>query len=85
MTQAAALDFAPHGITVNAYCPGIVRTDMWEEIDSKVSEALGVARGVAFEQAVQMRSALKRPQVSVGLLLFCAGLFVASFWQSFMD
>src|SRR5581483_3565982 len=33
LTQAAAKEFASHGITVNAYCPGIVGTDMWVEID----------------------------------------------------
>jgi len=30
LTQAAAQEWAPHGITVNAYCPGIVGTKMWE-------------------------------------------------------
>jgi meso-butanediol dehydrogenase/(S,S)-butanediol dehydrogenase/diacetyl reductase len=34
LTQAAAKELASDGITVNAYCPGIVGTDMWVEIDS---------------------------------------------------
>ena len=29
LTQAAAQEWAQHGITVNAYCPGIVDTQMW--------------------------------------------------------
>ncbi|KAJ7182872.1 NAD-binding protein [Mycena crocata] len=28
LTQAAALEFGPHGITVNAYAPGVVNTDL---------------------------------------------------------
>ena len=38
LTQTAARDLAPLGITVNAYCPGIVKTPMWAEIDRQVSE-----------------------------------------------
>ncbi len=35
-TQTAARDLAPLGITVNGYCPGIVKTPMWAEIDRRV-------------------------------------------------
>ncbi|MEW5290341.1 MULTISPECIES: (S)-acetoin forming diacetyl reductase [Erwinia] len=45
LTQTAARDLAPAGITVNAYCPGIVKTPMWEEIDRQVSEAAGKPLG----------------------------------------
>lgn len=31
LTQSIALDLAPHGIRVNAICPGIVWTPMWDE------------------------------------------------------
>ena len=41
LTQTAARDLAPLGITVNAYCPGIVKTPMWDEIDRQVSAAAG--------------------------------------------
>ncbi len=37
LTQAAAKEYASAGITVNAYCPGIVGTDMWVEIDERFS------------------------------------------------
>ena len=33
LTQAAAQEWGEHGITVNAYCPGIVDTQMWVEVD----------------------------------------------------
>ncbi|MGM5629318.1 SDR family oxidoreductase [Apibacter raozihei] len=33
ITQSLALELAPHSITVNAFCPGIIVTDMWEYND----------------------------------------------------
>lgn len=39
LTQTAAKDLAPKGITVNAFCPGIVNTPMWQSIDKQISEA----------------------------------------------
>ncbi|RRZ91486.1 (S)-acetoin forming diacetyl reductase [Erwinia sp. 198] len=45
LTQTAARDLAPLGVTVNAYCPGIVKTPMWDEIDRQVSEAAGKPLG----------------------------------------
>jgi len=33
LTQAGARAFGPHGITVNAICPGIVETELWEGLD----------------------------------------------------
>ncbi|MFV9671229.1 (S)-acetoin forming diacetyl reductase [Pantoea sp. Ep11b] len=49
LTQTAARDLAPAGITVNAFCPGIVRTPMWEEIDRQISEAAGKPAGYGTE------------------------------------
>ncbi len=31
LTQALAAELAPHGVLVNAVCPGVVRTQMWEQ------------------------------------------------------
>ncbi|WP_404691735.1 (S)-acetoin forming diacetyl reductase [Raoultella ornithinolytica] len=45
LTQTAARDLAPLGITVNGYCPGIVKTPMWAEIDRQVSESAGKPLG----------------------------------------
>lgn len=45
ITQTAARDLAPLGITVNAFCPGIVKTPMWFEIDRQISEAAGQPLG----------------------------------------
>lgn len=33
ITQSLAIELAPHHITVNAFCPGIIVTDMWEYND----------------------------------------------------
>ncbi|ORM51533.1 acetoin reductase [Pantoea conspicua] len=50
LTQTAARDLASAGITVNAFCPGIVRTPMWEEIDRQISEAAGKPAGYGTEE-----------------------------------
>lgn len=52
LTQAAAKEYASDGITVNAYCPGIVGTDMWVEIDRRFSEISGAELGSTYEKYV---------------------------------
>jgi meso-butanediol dehydrogenase/(S,S)-butanediol dehydrogenase/diacetyl reductase len=54
LTQAAAQEWATHGITVNAYCPGIVGTAMWDYIDEKLAEAQGLQKGEALAQFSQL-------------------------------
>ncbi|WP_122050626.1 acetoin reductase [Asaia bogorensis] len=53
LTQAAAKEYASAGITVNAYCPGIVGTDMWVEIDERFSELTGAEKGRTYEKFVE--------------------------------
>jgi meso-butanediol dehydrogenase/(S,S)-butanediol dehydrogenase/diacetyl reductase len=53
LTQAAAKEFAGAGITVNAYCPGIVGTDMWVEIDKRFAELTGAAVGATYKKYVE--------------------------------
>lgn len=52
LTQAAAKEFASDGITVNAYCPGVVGTDMWVEIDQRMAEINGDEIGVNYDKFV---------------------------------
>ncbi len=52
LTQAAAKEYASHQITVNAYCPGIVGTDMWVEIDERFSEITGAPKGETYKKYV---------------------------------
>ena len=53
LTQAAAKEYAADGITVNAYCPGIVGTDMWVEIDKRFAEITGAPVGATYEKYVK--------------------------------
>lgn len=50
LTQAAAMEWAQHGITVNAYCPGIVGTAMWDYIDEKLADNEGLRKGAAIQK-----------------------------------
>ena len=52
LTQAAAREFAADGITVNAYCPGVVGTDMWVEIDKRMSQITGAQIGESYDKFV---------------------------------
>ncbi|MFN7130585.1 MAG: acetoin reductase [Myxococcales bacterium] len=52
LTQAAAKELASDGITVNAYCPGIVGTDMWVQIDKRMAELTGAKIGETFDKYV---------------------------------
>lgn len=53
-TQALAKELGTHGITVNAYCPGIVGTDMWDLIDEKMGEYIGLAKGETLKKFTEL-------------------------------
>lgn len=52
ITQAAASEFARHGITVNAYCPGAIDTGMWEQLDETIGGYLKADKGETFKARV---------------------------------
>ncbi|MES1935748.1 acetoin reductase [Salinisphaera hydrothermalis] len=52
LTQAAARELAASGITVNAYCPGVVGTDMWVEIDERFAALTGAKKGETYDKYV---------------------------------
>ena len=62
ITQALAKELAPYDINVNAVCPGILRTDMWEKILDARSKRTGVPREEIFARMMDTIP-LKRPQV----------------------
>jgi NAD(P)-dependent dehydrogenase (short-subunit alcohol dehydrogenase family) len=44
VVRSAALALAPHGIRVNAVCPGVVDTPMTDAIHEQASRELGITR-----------------------------------------
>jgi len=46
------MEWAVHGILVNAVCPGIVDTPMWDQIDQAVAERQDVPIGSVKAQMV---------------------------------
>ncbi|MFD0705497.1 acetoin reductase [Alloscardovia venturai] len=53
LTQTAAKELAQYGITVNAFCPGIVLTPMWDEIDRRLSEINHVPVGESLKKTIE--------------------------------
>jgi NAD(P)-dependent dehydrogenase (short-subunit alcohol dehydrogenase family) len=52
ITQSAALAFAPF-INVNAVCPGVVPTAMWEQNDREKSRILGLPPGKSLQDFIE--------------------------------
>ncbi|WP_307421409.1 acetoin reductase [Labrys monachus] len=75
LTQAAAKEYASAGITVNAYCPGIVGTDMWVEIDARFAELTGAPKGETYRKYVEgiALGRAQTPEDVAGLVSFLAG------------
>jgi NAD(P)-dependent dehydrogenase (short-subunit alcohol dehydrogenase family) len=59
ITQSAAAALAPYNINVNAICPSVIPTAMWDELDRQRTETLGQPRGTYFRERVA-RIPLKR-------------------------
>jgi meso-butanediol dehydrogenase/(S,S)-butanediol dehydrogenase/diacetyl reductase len=76
LVQAAAQEWGPHGITVNAYAPGIVEGPMWDYIDERLAEQLGLEPGEAMAKRAQ-RIALGRVQVPDDVAAFVSYLMSA--------
>ena len=75
LTQAAAKEFASDGITVNAFCPGVVGTDMWVEIDEKMAEITGAKVGDTYKQYVDgiALGRAETPEDVAGFVAYLAG------------
>jgi len=61
LTQALAKELAEYNINVNAVCPGILRTDMWEKILDARSARTGLSREEIWAKMLDTIP-LKRPQ-----------------------
>jgi len=75
LTQAAAKEYASRGITVNAYCPGIVGTGMWTEIDQRFADITGAPVGETYKKYVEgiALGRAETPDDVAGLVSYLAG------------
>jgi meso-butanediol dehydrogenase/(S,S)-butanediol dehydrogenase/diacetyl reductase len=75
ITQSLAKELAPTGITVNAFCPGIIDTDMWAYNDQAWGKLLGNYRPGELMQEWVNNIPMKRvgrPEDVAGLVTFLA-------------
>ncbi|MCE0506634.1 MULTISPECIES: SDR family oxidoreductase [unclassified Roseivivax] len=75
LTQSGARDLAKHDITVTGFAPGVVATEMWDEVDRDLME-IGAAEkpGQAMQEfsASILRGRVARPQDITGTTTFLA-------------
>jgi meso-butanediol dehydrogenase / (S,S)-butanediol dehydrogenase / diacetyl reductase len=60
LTQSAAQRLAPFNINVNAICPGIVWTPLWEQLDRAETAKQGLPSGSYFKARVEEKVPLRR-------------------------
>ena len=76
LTQSAAYTGAPHGVNVNAVCPGIIRTEMWEGILDSLHEKTGRDREEIWQERLNEMIPMGRAQEPQDISY--AALFLAS-------
>ena len=76
MTRAMAIDFGPHGIRINAVCPGITRTPIFERLKASAPDP------EAYERHWVVNTPLLRVQEPEEVGSVCA--FLASDESSFI-
>jgi NAD(P)-dependent dehydrogenase (short-subunit alcohol dehydrogenase family) len=75
LTQSAALTLAPYRINVNAVCPGIVPTPMWQRIDEERGKLFGAKPGeamAAFINTVPLKRAATTEDIAGAVAFFCS-------------
>jgi len=75
LTQSGARDLAKHDITVTAFAPGVVATEMWEQVDRDLMEIGAAERpGQAMEEfsAEILRGRVARPEDITGTTTYLA-------------
>jgi NAD(P)-dependent dehydrogenase (short-subunit alcohol dehydrogenase family) len=75
LTQSAALALAPYRINVNAVCPGIVPTPMWDSIDKDRADLFGARPGEAmnaFINTVPLKRAATPEDLAGAVAFLCS-------------
>lgn len=74
LTQTAAKELAQHKITVNAYCPGVAPTKMWDRIDEGMVKYMGLQPGEALKKFSSgiLLGRLQQPEDIANLVSFLA-------------
>lgn len=63
LTQVFAIEMALHKINVNCYAPGVVGTEMWDEIDKGIARAQGSPEGKTSQRFAEELTAMRRLSV----------------------
>jgi meso-butanediol dehydrogenase/(S,S)-butanediol dehydrogenase/diacetyl reductase len=73
-TQGLAKELAPYKINVNAVCPGIVGTKMWDYVDEQLGRRWGLPKGEALKMHIKQipLGRLETPQDVAGIVAFLA-------------
>jgi meso-butanediol dehydrogenase/(S,S)-butanediol dehydrogenase/diacetyl reductase len=75
LTQSGARDLAKHNITVTGFAPGVVDTEMWEQVDQDLMDIGAAERpGQAMEEfsAEILKGRVAKPQDITGTTTFLA-------------
>lgn len=74
LTRAAAMDMAPHGVTVNAVCPGSILTDMLRKVDAEICRNEGWPTGAHIDNKAKQipMQRLGSPEEVAGVVAFLA-------------
>jgi NAD(P)-dependent dehydrogenase (short-subunit alcohol dehydrogenase family) len=76
LTRSAALAWGPEGVRVNAVCPGVILTRMWEQRIEARDRDYGEGAGQAYLDELTAKMALRR--VGLPLEIASAVLFLLS-------
>ena len=74
LTRAAAAEAAPHGVTVNAVCPGYLATDMTRDSVARIMKATGRTEAQALDAILQttpQRRLIEADEVAEAVAFLC--------------
>ena len=54
-TRVIAKELAPHGVTVNAICPGVLWTSFWEKLAQHIADTNPAFKGMTARQVFDKR------------------------------